>query len=192
MQRVGVGILLQTLVCALSWGIILTGSAVAVNFGSEAGGVYLAEDSTPLIARLNLTNGYVNAVNAVSTNIYNPTDLNGTVQGDQTNCADSLGHDVCAFDDPYGLTGWLGLMDCVGTVTGAHPDARCSRNRVRFNLSYADAVNFPLSLACEEMGHAVGLRHDFSGAYTTCMIRPVNTLYTWWSPHDIAHVNAHY
>lgn len=166
------------------------GTAAASNFGS-GGGIYLAEDSTPAVAKFSLTNAYVNAVNAVVNNIYNPTDLNGTLQANQTNCADSLGHDVCAFDDTYGVTGWDGIYDCVGTVTGSNPTARCSRGRVRFNLS-APGSAAALSLACEEMGHAVGLLHTESQQYSTCLIRPVNTNYTWWSPHDIAHVNAHY
>lgn len=168
--------------------VIQASPAAASNFGSGNDGIYLAEDSYPLVARLNLSGAFVAAVDYTSASVYNPTDLSSSVVGNQTNCVDSLGHDVCAFDYTYGATGWLGIYDCIGSFSGAHPDMRCSRGRVRFNLTYPDTAANAESLACHEMGHAVGLRHTY--LTSSCLVQdgfPVN-----WNAHDIAHVNAHY
>lgn len=166
--------------------------ALATNFGSSASGYRLAEDSYPGVAKLNLSYAASDGVNHTVINVYNPTDLLGAILNNQTNCADSLGHDVCVLDANYGTTGWYGITECIGTSFGSHPNMRCTRSRVRLNLTYYSFwQNFPRHLVCHEMGHSVGLQHRGSGS--TCLYTPAfGPFPNYWDAHDNAHVNAHY
>ncbi len=93
--------------------------------------------------------------------------------------------DVCTFDSDYGNTGWVGVNQCAGTTTGSHPNQVCSLAFVKYNTRFG--VNSAKSLACEELGHSVGLRHRFTNL-VSCMSQQGEDLI----PHDTNHINANY
>jgi hypothetical protein len=93
-------------------------------------------------------------------------------------------------DNDYGATGCNGLYDC---ATGPN-SGTCARGDVILKL-YAPYVpggswsaTEQRSLVCEEIGHALGLAHDFSR--TGCM--PQSWSSTDYTAHDDGHLNSWY
>lgn len=91
-------------------------------------------------------------------------------------------------DNNYGDSGFSGLWDCAtGPNTGV-----CDRGDVIFNTCGCAAPGGSYgtterrSLACEEMGHGVGLAHRRYG----CMSQDWDR--TNWTNHDVNHVNDWY
>jgi len=95
----------------------------------------------------------------------------------------------------YGNTNWAGQYQCAagfqyGTVFV------CTDGRVRLNnrLSKAPGGSWDdiemRSLACEEMGHAIGLDHRNIGSNDGCMSQSWSQ--TGFTSHDISHINSWY
>jgi hypothetical protein len=63
----------------------------------------------------------------------------------------------------------------------------CSLAYVRFNQAYSWD---PLGLACHELGHSVGLRHDT--ATNTCMNPTISSARRYLSTHDKDNLNYWY
>lgn len=122
-------------------------------------------------------------------NQYNPTDLVA-----YTDASDSL-PDVRVWDEPYGNTGWLGIVECPTNNTGtggSHPNRWCRGQILRYNASYAGSLDTEgerRSVACHEIGHTVGLRH--TAVADSCMSNGV-LFPTALNAHDISHINSQY
>ena len=97
--------------------------------------------------------------------------------------------EVNVFDDDYGDTGWYGRWYCNTWAAGAV----CSVGTVNINLYPVPPL--PLnatearSVVCEEVGHSVGLAHDFV-ATNTCMSQDWND--TLLNSHDTGILNGRY
>ena len=94
--------------------------------------------------------------------------------------ADNGSADVRVFEDFYGLNGAYGWANCPSdaTVSGSHPTRRCFNQTVKYNDSYGLTALMSSSsgrkaLACQELGHTLGLRHAFASNHPnpggTCM-----------------------
>lgn len=143
------------------------------------------------IAEFSLTSQVSTNVNWVKNNVIDPTDLSSTRYTNQTNCADSLGHDICVFDEFYPPeVNWYGAADCVGTQSGNDPNRTCSRSRVRINLTNGGQPTQPV--VCHEMGHSVGLRHRTDVSSCLWNLGPPSSNSSVWDAHDKAHVNTKY
>jgi hypothetical protein len=147
-------------------------------------GVRVPDGTPTYMFRNALTTRFSNAVEWVRQNQMNPTDLT-------TLYASSVSSTYLNIvDNDYGNTGWSGLYDC---ATGPNSGV-CQRGDVIFNLwsgaapggSYDDTE--ARSLACEEIGHAMGLAHRYTEA--GCMAQQWSR--TAWTTHDRNHINAWY
>lgn len=160
------------------------GSAGDVGAGGTTNGVFLTDGADWRVARRSLATANSTAVaNAASD--YSATSLNAFVSS-PTSCTDAS-HDVCVFDSAYGNNGFVGWNACAGVASGNHAGMTCSLNYVRFNQTYSFD---PLGLACHELGHAVGLRHDT--ATDTCMHTPTSSARRYLSVHDRDNLNWWY
>lgn len=168
--------------------------ATASNFGSQCA-VVNGVSTCVSLGNNNVHNYYfgsveVNqraAINWVSLNVYNPTDVNTS----ETPNSDT---DVRVWDSTYGFNGIWGWVDCPSTCakSGAHPNKTGFRQELRFNLSYPNAFDTLFErryMACHEFGHTLGLRH--SGSTASCMYANVATSNVLTS-HDASHLNAKY
>ncbi len=169
-------------------------TSYASNFGSECAVVNGV--STCVSLANNAVHNYyfgsveVNqraAVNWVSLNVYNPTDVNTS----ETPNSDT---DVRVWDNTYGLNNIWGWVDCPSHCykTGGHPNKTGYRQELRFNLSYPNAFDSQFErryMACHEFGHTLGLRHN--GNSGSCMYANVATSNVLDS-HDVSHLNAQY
>lgn len=123
-------------------------------------------------------------------NNYEPTDMNLHVVDTDTD------YDVRIFDDDYGDNNAIAWVVCPPEATtggGAHPNKWCFGQRLRYNLHYPgfyNTVQERHSLACEELGHTMGLRHR-SDHPETCMGRPVENS-TDLTAHDRNHIDDEY
>jgi hypothetical protein len=171
--------------------VVFAPSAAATNFGSAGSpgigtsdnGVWLTNNANWIVGRRDLTTFYRNGVTNAVLDEFAPTDLDPTLLSPDS-CPDAS-YDVCAFDSNYGNTGWVGVNQCNGSTTGSHPNQRCSLAFNKYNLYYS--VNSAKSLACEELGHSVGLRHRFADP-VSCMSQQGDDLVL----HDRNHINNRY
>ena len=169
--------------------------AAATNFGS-GGGLYVAnnkwhgyefESSVPSAWRASLL--------ATIANDYEPTDLITAQQADGTDDVDVR---VFAGNDPD--AGFFARVLCPADaiVSGTDPNRSCYRQVIKINLAVSASPQQRKSVACQEFGHTVGLRHAYSDHpqfNTTCMrdgsISP-QLFPMELAQHDIDHINGYY
>ncbi len=177
--------LLVTAVVALS----PAGIAMATNFGSQGtaggsiynNGVWLTNNSTLLVTRLELSSAYSTAVQNVLMSQYDPTHLSVSI----STTASFAGYDICYMDYTYGDGFAQAWTYCAGTTTGSHPNQRCSRAFIIID----NVWNPPATpTICHETGHAVGLRHSAESG--SCMTQSLSA--TVLTDHDRAHIDAAY
>ncbi|WP_370616980.1 zinc-dependent metalloprotease family protein [Mumia qirimensis] len=92
------------------------------------------------------------------------------------------------YDDYCGLawdSGVLGLATC-RSITATN---RCDQANVRYNNTFTSnwTATYHRSLACHEVGHAIGLKHREDQCMET-----VGLTRTGYSAHDVAHINAEF
>ena len=173
----------KKLMLGLAATLAVSASAFASNFG-PGDGIYFADNSSHSFYYESLTLGFRRAANWVRNNEINPTRVNTfTTQSHEAS-------DVAVFDNTYGDTGWCGIATCVIEASATV----CDHFHVRFNQSSGVGCPVPYSaterrsLACEEFGHTLGLRHRFVDG--TCMSQQWDE--THLNGHDDAHINGHY
>ena len=165
--------------------------AVASNFGTsgQAGtsgttnGVWLTNNLAFIVGLRNLTTASAAGVANVE-DTFDSTDLSFSDSA-VSSCPDSS-YDVCVYDANYGDNGLRGWNACAGTTTGQHQAQVCSLAWVRFNTTYSSNKT---NLACHELGHSVGLRHESHAA--SCMQTPLSGTLTL-NAHDKDQINFTY
>lgn len=167
------------------------------NFGSQGdvgasgttNGVFIADGVNHIVLRIDLDEEYDSGVTLTLGFDYDTTDLN-TDTWEEDYCPDDWYHDVCVYDGNYHDNGFWGWNACDDWTEGSHPNMICHHNVTRFNHYYESEPNYDYQhIACHELGHTVGLRHDWrtsscmngNGVYS-------NTL----SSHDKNHINGYY
>lgn len=106
----------------------------------------------------------------------------------------SSGADVIvmdAFTNLMGVTAWTECADGTTTV-GADPNVYCRPQWLRYDLADTadyDTVGERNSIACQEMGHTLGLRHSSS---TSSCLYTYRTTQSGLVQHDNDELNAHY
>lgn len=167
---------------ASNWGS--TGSAGVVG---TTNAVSLLPDRTMTVKRVELTSSYSNAVFAIVTDRYNPTDLVASVGANTNSCPTS--DRICVFDHDYGNNNLYGWTACHSGSAGSNPSRTCAHQWVRLNLFYTPPSSS--RLVCHELGHTVGLRHG--GETNSCVYSPIaDSTTTSLTTQDVNHINAHY
>lgn len=170
--------------------------AFASNWGSQGttgaylpnNGVFLRLSSSMRVIKCGLLPAHAAAVDSSVYNDYDWTDLGAwTENSPPCECGDGVSERICVFDYNYGDNGYLGWNTCAAGWSGSHPNMKCRRDDVTFNDFYTP--NSYTALACHELGHAVGLRHNSSTL--SCMFATDPT-HNWLSSHDINHLNTKY
>jgi len=144
------------------------------------------------VAFYSLTDRLNRATRDAITTDYNPTDL-------FLFCCVASGDDIGVFDAAYGTTGnaraWT---SCAPGATYGGSEAlhtrSCTPHDIRYNLSYGafyDTDGEAFAIACHEVGHTVGLRHNQTDQGATCMLEPPG-LVKVLDDHDVNHINANY
>lgn len=160
---------------------VLGGAASASNFGYD-GKIFYANNRTHTFFYTSGLTHYEGAVTWSRYNNVNPTIINTSMhQGDphaHTNPAD-----VSALEGRYQTT-WTGYAVC---EFKNHPV--CNHFHVLFNTRYDYSWGAKRSLACQELGHTLALRH--SRDPDSCMYG-IGSNRRWFSDHDNRHVNSYY
>lgn len=173
-------------VVALLFTFAVVGVANGGNdLGHKAGG-----NSTVTFLKYKLTSVVSSAFDYNDTNNIEFSDITTTIYT-TTNADNDIYYpkEVNVYDFDYGDVGWFGRWDC--NTWGAGNS--CSVGIVNINLYPMPPL--PLnntearSLVCEEVGHAVGLAHDFA-ATNTCMSQDWND--TLLNGHDVGILNGRY
>jgi hypothetical protein len=185
--------------------VTVAGPALASNFGSQGGvgstdtniggiiypnttGVFLQPDSIYDVLQRNVNAVNATAINSSISNDYNWTDLSAATWA-VSNCPTSGNH-VCVFDDNYGDNNFLGWNQCRSGWSGSHPNMTCEIDHIKLNLYYTPS-NYT-ALACHELGHSLGLRHDNGMPDPSCMQDNPPSWHSWLSSEDIDHLNGRY
>lgn len=94
--------------------------------------------------------------------------------------------EITAYDAYYGDFGWEGRAVCLGYENEVCTDGV----QVKTNLSYGPYSQLESdSIMCEEVGHALGLDHDFMPPTgSTCMMQSPTV--RRWAPHDKSLING--
>jgi len=175
----------------------------ACGFNNNSGPVPLtncttrANNGTHVVrfAGLGNGNGWTNIdddLDWVIHNRLNPTDMTAYHSTHATN------PDVWAMDNDYGNNLAIAWVDCPANAStgGSGTALWCRGQYLRFNSFYEGSAD-GRSLACEELGHTVGLRHNThpdNFTYASCMgVSPTFGELTFYSGHETTdHINANY
>lgn len=112
-------------------------------------------------------------------------------------------YDVRVYDDDYGDNNVYGWVECPTTATTGggtnYPNRWCYGQRLRFNLEETYAGYWDTSfgggfVACHELGHTVGLRHEADIFEFGCMQvdTPDFAVSNTYSEEDVDHVLGAY
>lgn len=131
--------------------------------------------------------GYQRAFNEINENgsLYNMTDLARGEWDTKTNAAvvpwsTHSGSQQHYVDGYFGATGWQGIAEVV-----YHP---ATETHTTYNLSYPQGTYYMRAVACQEIGHLLGLNHfagdcmgagyfsSYTNGVTTHSINMVNTI----------------
>ena len=157
--------------------LVVAGPVTASNLlGHRAGW-----DSTVKVNKVALSAQFNTQVNNVLSESVNPTDITLQIAIDQA----AANWEVNIYDANYGDTGWAGHWNCQvwGSMTV------CTQGRVRLNQVVSYTNQEAKSLACEEIGHSLGLAHS-NEVNASCMSQQWNQ--TKLSTHDRNHLNSIY
>ncbi len=179
----GLTVLAVSLISIVVFGV---GAAIAANVNGYRAG----PNSTVDFGQVNLTIGFHDALHYVDENAVEPTHI-------QTILHHHGGTEVEVFDADYGSSAY-GWYECHSSyVSGGK--VVCTQSHVHINLSasppggtWSDVERG--SLMCEEIGHALGLAHDYTAnGQFSCMGRPVNwNIRDFNAEHDDLILNGMY
>lgn len=157
-------------------------------YGTNVLGHRAGPDPSIRFNKINLGPSFTNAVDFNDVNNIEPTDISSIMY---TNADASLG-EVNIYDADYGNVIWQGNWSCRDWGTGNI----CLKGRVQFNQYWGPYPSQEAkSLACEEIGHSVGLHHSQAGTVpdqwnVSCMSQ--NPAEVYLSNHDETHIQAIY
>jgi len=135
-------------------------------------------------------------------NNYEPTDLTVIIQtssqygGDtDINAYDQNYTTFCRLDWDNSTENIVGDTFCWDANNGIFENQKCNRHEIRFDTSDVLDSSWTTanrkSLACHELGHAVGLLHRDSSEHY-CMEVGVFGAKEYLTSHDVAHINNNY
>lgn len=115
---------------------------------------------------------------------------------------DGSDYDVRIADSNFMDNGLIGWVNCPAgaTETGSNPNRTCYGQRLNYNLYSGyegqwDTTFGGRNMACHELGHTVGLRHEAAGDNPSCMktdATPDNSDASTYSGEDVTHVLNNY
>lgn len=149
--------------------------AIATNFGP-----YFAEGRFHTMNYVSLTQNWIDASNYAKAHLTIVTDMSASV----VSYHDA---DIALYDQNDGDVGYYGYWTCV--IEASYDPDICSHGHLVYNTYYWTNLDMRKSIACQEVGHSVGLRHD--NTRTTCM-RSDENFPIAYSSHDISHINGRY
>jgi len=184
-------------------GLVIAGTAVAGNFGSntasggtpahacdtDAASQCIADNGVHLWYPQDVTADLLAATRYASTSVYDPV---ADVYTFEWSSSDYV--DVIVRDEFTGLDDAVAWTECAdgATTGGTDPNAYCRPQWLRYDLADTaayDTLAERRAIACQEMGHTLGLRH--SSSTSSCMYTYVTTQ-QGLVQHDIDELNAHY
>lgn len=173
---------LASSISAVAWG---------VNFGNVGGTWFANNSSHKFWYSSALNNQFRAATEASRVESYGATDLTTSM------VATDDAADVGVFSGTHGLNNVHGYYQCV-VVDTITPNS-CRHGHVVYNESYLPTIYTTTarrrSLACEEIGHSVGLLHETAAMDQTqdygCMARPVD-YDQFIRGHNVGHINGRY
>jgi hypothetical protein len=178
--------------------------ASANNFTGASGGTLcsqnMADNENHYVWNQTLTQPTLDAANWVRVYTYNPTVINTYTEDIRTSQTDVILHDddydtrTCGLQwrtSSTATTGIVGLSEC-RSLSGS----KCQQFYVYFDTDYMGPKSLAQErwLACHELGHTVGLKHQYAPEYRpTCMhddpnVSNPSTLHA----HDITHLTSSY
>lgn len=182
--------------------LVSASSAIGANFGSntaayqspahpcdtDASSQCIANNGSHLWYPSNVTANLLAATRTASATYDAVADVSTSEQPSSSNV------DVIVMDEFTGLVGIVAWTECAdGAATGGtDPHAYCRPQWLRYDLSDTldyDTVGERNSIACQEMGHTLGLRHSSS---TSSCLYFYRTTQAGLVQHDKDELNLHY
>ena len=180
----------SVLASSLAGSIVFVLALATPAYGTNVLGHVAGPDSSIRFNKINLSNNFTSAVDFNDVNNIEPTDISSIMY---TNAAWGFG-EVNIYDADYGNVIWQGNWSC--RDWGAPGDGICDLGRVQFNQYWGPYPSQEAkSLACEEIGHSVGLDHSDGSTvpdqwFASCMSQNPAEIYL--SNHDETHLQAWY
>lgn len=187
---------------AIVLALVTTSSAIATNFGSNTAAYQspahpcdwdpasqcIANNYSHLWYPQSLTANQLAATRNASATYDAVTDI-ATYEMSSSTGVDVIVMD--AFTNLPNIIAWTECADGTSTV-GTDPNVYCRPQWLQYDLADASAYDTPgerNSIACQEMGHTLGLRH--SSSTSSCMYT-YRTTQAGLVQHDKDELNAHY